>query len=419
VTPPRIAVVDGFSVANALVTELRNGGAQCLHILSSPSIPDFFTRSFQPENFDRDLGYVADIDALVDELVRWKADRVVPGTESGVLLADLLSTRLNTPGNLPANSAARRNKALMGEVVAAAGLATPRGRAFASAQDAVRWYLHTELREAVVKPLDSAGTDNVWFCEDSESVELASRSVLTGSNVYGAPNRKVLVQERIRGVEYFINSVSDKGIHRVVEIGQYTKRPGPTGTPIYDFEEFVPASSAEGAILREFTVAVLDALGITSSASHTEVMLAERGPVLIETGARLGGAVIPQVVKRYAGVSQAHVYAATLLDPDFLVKFDEQAMHWSATIRFVYLINWAAGVTAPLDWVTRLEAIPSVVATMPTLKPGTWLGPTSKLSESPGFVYLAAQDQAEIERDYELIRKLEQEGLYTAVPSPV
>lgn len=412
-SPLRIAVIDGFSVASTLVSELRDGGAQCAHILSSPTIPAFFTRSLKLENFDRDLGYVADVDALVDELKRWKVNRVVPGSESGVLLADLLSTRLNTPGNRPGNSSAWRDKVLMSEVVAAAGLGAPRGRAFESAQVAVRWFLDADLPEAVVKPLDSAGTDNVWFCEDSESVEAACQSVLSGSNVYGSANRRVLVQERIRGTEYFINSVSEKGIHRVTEMWRATKRPGPTGSAIYDFEEPVPISSEEAATLREFTVAVLDALGIISSAAHTEAMLTERGPVLIETGARLGGATMPDILRKYTGVSQAHLYAATLLDPDSLVKFDEQTVRWSANVRWVSLINVVPGVAAPLDWVAQLEAIPSFVATTPTVEPGTWLNATTKLGESPGYVYLAAQERSRLESDYNLIRALEKEGLYT------
>jgi hypothetical protein len=142
-------------------------------------------------------------------------------------------------------------------------------------------------------------------------------------------------------------------------------------------------------------------------------MLTEQGPVLIETGARLCGATIPNIVRQYSGVSQAHLYAATLLDPDCLVKFDEQTVRWSANIRWVSLINVVPGVAAPLDWVAQLEAIPSFVAVTVTIVPGTWLNATTKLGESPGYVYLVAQEQSRLKSDYNFIRALEQEGLYT------
>jgi biotin carboxylase len=414
VNPPRIAITDAFSVANTLAVRLREGGASLIHVLSAPDIPPFFTRSFRADNFDRDLGYIADTDILVDELVRWGVDRVIPGSESGVLLADLLTERLKIPGNQPGSSAAWRDKSLMGERVAAVGLATAAGRAFTCVEEAVTWFAEAGLAEAVVKPVNSAGTDNVWFCQDVPSVEAACRSVLSRSNVYGEQNRKVLIQERLRGVEYYVNSVSHEGVHRAPEIWRYIKRPGATGSPVYDYEETVPARGAEAATLRQFTYAVLDALGVTSSAAHTEIMLTGQGPVLIETGARLGGATIPHIVEKYSGVCQAGLYAAALLDPQRLAEFEDQEVHWSATVRLVSLINRIPGEVRSLDWVARLEALPSVVAAVTSAAAGTWLDATTFLANSPGYVYLAAQDPAEVERDYAAIRALEEQGLFTS-----
>lgn len=412
-TPPRIAVVDGFSVANHFVTGLRAGGASLAHVLSSPDLPPFFTRSFRPENYDLDLGYDADLVRLTDELARWGVDRVVPGSESGVLLADALGARLGTPGNQPANAAARRDKALMGEVVAAAGLATPRGKEFDNAAEAVAWYTAGGGGSAVVKPLNSAGTDNVWFCADADAVEAACRRILGSSTVYGEPNRRFLVQEEIRGTEYYVNSVSHDGVHRAAEIWRYSKRTGPIGSPIYDFEETVPADGPEAAVLREFTFAVLDALGITSSAAHTEVMLTEKGPVLIETGARLGGATSPLIVERYSGVSQAGLYAATLLDPARLTTFDDAKVEWSATVRLVSLINRVSGRIASLDWVSQLEELPTAVTVAVSAVAGGRLDRTTILANSPGYLFLVSEDPAAVERDYATIRALEESGLYT------
>jgi hypothetical protein len=38
-----------------------------------------------------------------------------------------------------------------------------------------------------------------------------------GSLVFGEPNRAVLVQQRLVGVEFYINTVSAGGVHRVAE----------------------------------------------------------------------------------------------------------------------------------------------------------------------------------------------------------
>ncbi|WP_127452608.1 hypothetical protein [Streptomyces sp. B29(2018)] len=60
---------------------------------------------------------------------------------------------------------------------------------------------------------------------------------------------------------------------------------------------------------------MLDALGIRNSPAHTEVMLTATGLVLIETGARLGGATSPAVVEQHCGMSQTALAAAALATP--------------------------------------------------------------------------------------------------------
>jgi hypothetical protein len=44
---------------------------------------------------------------------------------------------------------------------------------------------------------------------------------------------------------------------------------------------------------------------------------------------------------------------------------------------------------------------------------GEHLAETTDLIDSPGYVYLAADDRAAIERDYAALRAMEQGGLYT------
>jgi hypothetical protein len=53
-----------------------------------------------------------------------------------------------------------------------------------------------------------------------------------------------------------------------------------------------------GRLLRSFTFAVLDALGIAETPAHSAVMLTADGPVLVEPGTRLGGATAPAIVEK-------------------------------------------------------------------------------------------------------------------------
>ncbi|WP_405166645.1 ATP-grasp domain-containing protein [Nocardia sp. NBC_01499] len=410
----KIAVIDGFSTGRLLVSELRRRGVDCVHVQTSRDIPEYFLRGFRPSDYSDRLDGEIDPTILAHRLAELRVDRVVAGAESGVILADTLTHLMGLPGNRHETLAARRNKQLMAETAAAAGIAVPRGRTFGNADDARAWFISNGLTEAVVKPLSSAVTDNVRFCCSADDVHHACKAVLSSNNVFGQPNTAVLVQERVHGVEYYANTVSYDGVHRVAELWRYSKRAGSTGSPVYDYEEPVPVHAEETAPLRSFVVAVLDALGVVCGAAHTEVMMTERGPVLIETGARLGGGTAPDVVQRYSGISQTSLLADMLTVSDGLLDFDDDAVTWSGRLRNVALINMAAGHVRSLDWAERLRALPTLVHLTCGVGPGSYLPETIDLASSPGYVYLTSEDSCDVQRDYEVLRAMETEGLYTA-----
>ncbi|MFD7555824.1 hypothetical protein ACFV9E_14975 [Streptomyces sp. NPDC059835] len=408
----QLAIVDGYSTGAALARRLHTLGVESTHIQSQPDVHDYLQRSFGEEHYAHNLRHIPDLEVLCDLLEHRGVSRVIAGTESGVTLAETLSLRLGLPTNSADHLAARRDKNLMAEAVRAAGLASPLAAVAQTAEEAAAWFTASGLTEAVVKPLTSAATDNVRFCTTADDVRAATKSVLGARTVFGEPNHTALVQERLVGDEYYINTVSSCGLHRVAEIWRYTKQRGPGATPVYDYEEPVPATTPEAAILREFTFAVLDALGIQETPAQTEVMLTARGPVLIETGARLGGATNPDVVERYCGASQTGLAAAALVDPQALLTFDDTATAWTGTVRNVEFVNHRTGPADPSAPV-KIAQLASAVAVASSIDPGDVLTPTADLISSPGYAYLAADSRPEVLRDYELLRSWERAGLHT------
>ncbi|TLQ39411.1 ATP-grasp domain-containing protein [Streptomyces marianii] len=407
-----IAIVDGYSTGAALARRLHSLDQPCIHVRSQPHVSGYLRRSFDPDSYITDLGHDPDLQAVAHRLRELGATRITAGAESGVTLAERLSLLLGLPTNSAEHIAARRDKHLMAQAVAAAGLATPQATLATTPGEAAAWFQASGLPAAVVKPLSSAGTDNVTFCSTALQVETASAAVLAARTVFGEPNRAVLVQERLRGPEFYINTVSYDGHHRVAEIWRYVKQVGADSTPLYDYEEPVEATTQIAKTLRHFTFAVLDALGIRSTPAHTEVMLTSRGPVLIETGARLGGATQPDIVERYSGVSQTALTAATLLDPQHLLDFQDTHTTWSATVRNVEFVNHRHG-PADARAAQRIARLPSAVAVVSAVEPGEQIAPTADLLTSPGYAYLAADERSAVERDYARLRRWERQGLHT------
>jgi biotin carboxylase len=409
----RVVIVDGYSTGRVLSQRLSERGVSCIHVQSQRESHPYYRKSFRPGDYTTDLGYAEDPAELAAELTRWNVDRVVPGTESGVLLADVLNGLLGLPGNDEESATASTDKALMSRLARKAGIPVPLGGAFSSAAECVRWYRAQGLVNVVAKPVASAGSDGVRFCHDEAALLAASEEILAGVNVYGEPNTQVVVQERVSGPEYFVDTISHRGTHKVAELWRYHKRVNGEGVPLYDYQEPVLPASDEWKELKEFTHHVLDGLGIAFGPAHTEIMLTDAGPVLVETGARLGGGTLPEVVERYSGRSQTSVYVEGLLDPAYLHDFDDEAVRWTHQVRFVDLHSHGCGEVKSMRWRAWIESLPTIAGLATGLRPGDLVEPTVSLLNSPGYLYLAATAKEAIVRDYDALRSQEAKGLYT------
>jgi ATP-grasp domain/L-amino acid ligase C-terminal domain 2 len=415
------AIVDGYSGGRHLGERLSARGEDCVHLHSSPDVAPAFSRSFRAEGFSRDLGYVTDLATTARALADLGVRQVVPGAESGVEPAERLAHALGLPANGDRPSRLRRDKSLAAQALRRAGLAAPRGTSVRTAAEAVAWATEEGGGPFVVKPLDSCASDHVFFCSSASEIAAAVESVIGARTICGGTNRAALVQERLFGTEYYLNTVSVEGRHRVVETWRYAKLSGPDNSVLYDYEEPVDHSSPEVAELHDYVRRALAVLGVCHGAAHTEVMLTGRGPVLLDCGARLCGACVPAVIEEEVGFSQLSVLVEALLRPEALEEFDESSWAWPHAFRNVFLINDRAGTAGELDIEDELRALPSFVDLVLAIEPGRHVPLTTDLFSSPGYVYLSAPDREELERDYLRVRALERESPFVpswARPSP-
>jgi biotin carboxylase len=400
------AIVDAYSAGRYLAERLRAQGVESVHVRSSPDVAPSILRSYRPDGLVRDLGYISDVRATARTLRRLGVERIVPGTESGVEAAEWLAHALGLPTNV-GPSRPRRDKSSMAQALREAGLAAPDGVVVRGPEEAVARAAAGSQRQFVVKPLDSGGTDHVFFCSSPDEVSAAVARVLGARTLYGRQNRAALVQERLVGTEYYFNTVSADGLHRVVETWRYAKLPGPVNSPLYDYEEPVDHASPEVSELHDYLRRALTALGVREGAAHSEAILTPRGPVLLDCGARLCGAFLPEVIEREVGFSQLSLLVETLVRPAALAAFDEAAWTWPRSFRNVFLINDRAGVAGDLAVGDDFRALPSYVAMALAIGPGEAVPVTNDLVSSPGYVYLSAASRAVLERDYRRIRALE------------
>lgn len=407
-------IVDAYSTGRYLPAALARRGVTSTHVQSSGDLSDFLLRTFPPDAFapHECLRYDGDLDALVADLAAREPSFVVAGCESAVDLVDALALRLGVPAHRPGAGRVRRDKYDMATAVSAHGLRAPESLRTGRFADARSWARAYDRWPLVVKPADSAGTDNVHICANLVELCTAFDRVRHSSNVMGVPNEAVVVQEYLAGVEYFANTVSVAGRHHVCEIWRYHKRPGHGAANIYDFEEPVPEDDPAARVVRPYLLAVLDALGIRHGPAHTEIMLTDRGPVLIECGARLAGSIMPEVVTRCFGTNHVEATADALAAPADFATWADRPVKLLASLRYVSLISPVAGTLTSLDGVERLRALPSFAGLSLGVGVGDAIVPTVDSVTSPGVCYLVHDDPGQVEADYRALRALELDGLY-------
>jgi biotin carboxylase len=395
-------IVDPYSSGNLLAPAFRQAGLVPVAVTSAPAPADAYAPSYRPEDFDTIVTHRGDLAVTARVTRQLEPVCIVPGTESGVTLADQLAP-LVTPAraNVAELAPARRHKGAMREALVAAGLPAVR-QICSSSPDAVAAWLDQENlagRDLIVKPPASAGTDGVTLVPAGRDWRPAFRSLLHRRNKLGLVNDQVIVQEFMVGAEYVVDTFSHDGMHTVVDICRYRKR----GT-VYDSMEWMPYDPAEFGQLLGYTRAVLDALGVRFGAAHSEIMMTGAGPRLIETGVRLHGGGQPRFCRVATGDSQVDRTVAYCTGQDVPLGY---ALRQHLLV--VFLISQATGIVRNAEIFERLRTLPSHHITSAPVRNGDRVQATHDLFSSLalGFVVLAHESQTQIEADYAAIRNLE------------
>jgi ATP-grasp domain len=411
-------VVDAYSTGARLAPRFHAAGLDVVHVQSSPQPPDFYLRALQREDFVENVVHEGDIESTAARVAAFDPAFVVVGSEPGVLVSDALSERLGLPSNGTALSAARRDKHLMAQALRAAGVRAIEECKTGDAEEAVAWAARRDDWPVVVKPVDSAGTDGVVLCETPDEIRAAFVGMIGRPNALHGSNEQLLVQELLRGTQLFTDSISWDGVHHVSECWRDNKRRVGAAF-VYDYEELLDPSGDQQDQVIPYVHSVLDALGVRYGPAHTEVMLTDTGPVLVECGARMHGSVRDDIIDRCTP-SHVTVTVDAYLDPPSVARRAATGYALRAASYCVMLISHQEGRIVAEAGMKEVEQLESFAGTISMAGPGDAIAPTIDLFSCPGIIYFIHPDRDVLRRDYERIRELEQTvGMFKLDPLPV
>lgn len=400
-------IVDAYTTGKFVAPLINANGYSCIHLQSSKEIIPAFSSTFVESNFIKNIVYDGMISSVVKSLLDFEVIGVIPGTETGVILADLLSNSLGlcTSNNLQL-SEARRNKYAM--VNCLVKNAIPHAKSFQSnrLEEILQWVEGHGKFPVVIKPLSSAGSDGVKICNNTSEIISAFNAIMNARDVFNEINATVMVQQFLDGQEYIVNTVSYEGKHKVTDIWRKFKNKV-NGIPVNDYAEIMNPSESDYSLLPAYIFKVLDALGIQFGAGHSEVMMTKDGPILIETAARLEGSIDPSAVNEAIGNNHVSCLVNSYLNRDDFLQSHSTISNIKKYARHIFLVSAHSGIITKQPNLKSIINLPSFHSLSFRYELGDDLVKTTSLADFPGFVYLVSADKQQIEKDYQFIRESE------------
>ncbi len=263
----------------------------------------------------------------------------------------------------------------------------------------------TELRQAweeldhpvILKPVDSSGSRGVSLLQDEGDIQVALDHAL----MYSAISRAV-AEEFLEGQELSVETLSVAGEMKIIQITE--KRT--SGPP-----HFVEAGHLQPARLtrdqrrevEEITRAAAVALGIDTGPTHTEVIITDRGPKIVEVGARLGGDYITSdLVPLSTGIDMVSLTLELSLGRQVVIP---EPRATGAAIRYFFP---KPGRIKTIEGLEKSRELPDTVRVEVFTNVGEQVGAVKGSHERAGYVIATGRDadeaEANAERAWKLIR---------------
>ena len=413
-----IVIVECISTGINFIEDIVNRGYNpiVMHLKAPDSeegkhFDEFIYEEYKRIDYDFDMVFEQDTyEETLEELRKFDPLLVLPGSERGVGIATQLSHDLGLLGNPVENIDAMTLKDEMQNRLKECGLRYIRGKVVNSLDEAIEFYDSEGLKEVVIKPISSSCSTSVRICSNKDEMIDALEFLFSQANHYGEKNNELLIQEKISGTEYIVNTVTHKGAHRVTLVWRYNKVKTSEGAIVYDSVETVNKLSLGEAEMVEYAYSVADAMGIQYGPVHGEYMIDEDGPVLIEVNCRPCGANMPaEYLDRISGQHETDSILDSYLRPK---RFFEELkkkyeLYAYGTLKIFIIPKDIVAQSAPIMNIeSKLKSFYG--STLMDIEQDSLFFPkTEDLHSSGGYVFMVNEDKAELEKNLNFLRKIE------------
>jgi biotin carboxylase len=401
-----VVIVDGYRLGNLFAPRLSKLGYDCVHIQSEVVLHKNFVSSYMINDYVDHITYDDNLEYIINLLKTMNVKFVIPGHEKGVLLADTISEKLGiATTNGTRSSNARRDKHKMQEALKRQGIKTAQSFVTNNVVEAEKYAKIFGSWPVVIKPVASAGGEGVTFCYSIKEVKDAFAKNINAENFLGLKNDRILIQSLIRGDEYMVNTVSVNSKHFIADVW-FCKKYIINGAIVNDYFKLLPYDAAVILCLREYVFRVLDSLEIQYGAAHTEITITAKGPLLMESGARIMGSIHPDWISEAKGLNQLDMTIDSYVKPEKYKHFlDAYKIKKHLLVKF--MIPYVSGVIKEIKYLDCIQQLKSFYKLNLRSQIGSQLNLSYEVFKVPGIIVLMHEDETTVMGDYVKLCNLE------------
>ncbi len=414
-----IIIVDPFSTGVNFLEDIRKRGYHPVGLWSKRSdhIYELMKGVRSPiENRYRGIATFmtedSDYNVTLNKVKELKPLFILPGADLGIELAAMLAEDLGLPGNPVERIPVLTNKFLMHQALTDNGVRGIRGKIVHNWEETIGFYREQGFTGCVLKPYRGASSVDVRICDSEEELKAAFDEVFAEGNYMGG-EEGMLLQERITGTEYIVNSVSYQGKHKLTAIWKHSKKKVEGGGMVYNYTETLSRPEAGCSALIKYAFDVLNTLGVQNGNVHSEFMIDEDGPVLIEINCRPMGSDMPSnFLDRIWGHHETDIALDAYLHPEaFLAHINDPFRPLAKGLKKHLITDKDMDViSAPV--LAMIMHQKSFCHARLGKSVSDHLARTVDLDTSAGVLYLVNEDEGQLYRDRDFLERIENRYFY-------
>ncbi len=345
-------------------------------------------------------------DQAVAELRKIGVTQVIGGMDEGSFQAPLICEKMGLPHNSldPILRESRRLKDLQMSLAGKFSIPT---RKLDDVDAVLNWVSSFPHKEIVVKFNQGvSGHGMEIFSKADPQLREKLQAKLNGPKMgpFGKEDY-FIVQPRIEGRKFFINTFSSAGTTVVTGLSEYFMMDW-NGTTLYLVDPFLSLTSAEAKILTPAALEVSRRMKVTIGSQHLEFVIDfYTGEIyLLENNVRMAGAGVPSLEWEIYGMGQLELSLFSILDPARLQRELSLYPRVRKNAGLIAVIPSAYAGTLNPNSVREIESLPSYYLPGPQYKiqPGSRVEATANQNTAAALLHFRGSP-IQIKKDLEAV----------------